>query len=133
MPSTSPYISRPPPPPPPPGLCCVSSFVCYVSELRSFYNSFTKCFIYVRLSIASKCLNFLWCVFIKCVYKLLREIWVIHAVACWENFLCTRKADHTWFFQIPLILTASYTDEFFAEQLLWTAFWKTNRKVCKCT
>ena len=39
--------------------------------------------------------------------------------------------DHRWFFQIQLILMASSTDKFFAEQLLWTTFWKTNRKVCK--
>ena len=91
-------------------ICCVSSFVCFFSELRSFH-SFTKCFIYVRLSIASKCLNLLWCVVIKRVYKFLLEIWV----ACWENFLRTHKADHTWFFQIPLILTASSTDKFFEE------------------
>ena len=58
-----------------------SSFVCFVFELWSFHNSL--------FLIASKCLNFLWCVFMKCIYKFLLEIWVILTVACWKNFPCT--------------------------------------------
>ena len=32
----------------------------------------------------------------------------IHTEAGWENVLGTRTADHTWFFQIPLIIKAGY-------------------------
>ena len=55
-------------------ICCVSSFVRFVFELRSFHNSFTKCVIYMRFLIASKCINFLWRMFIRCVYKFFLEI-----------------------------------------------------------
>ena len=72
-------------------------------------------FICVRFLIASKYLNFLWCVFVKCVYNFFFEIWVIHTVAGWENLLCNRKAEHSWIFQIPLIQTTSFTDKFFSE------------------
>ena len=58
-------------------ICCVSSFVCFFSEFRSFHNSFAKCFIYTRFLIALKCLNFLWCIFIKSGYKLFLEVSVI--------------------------------------------------------
>ena len=46
------------------------SFICFVFELRFFHNSFMKYFICMRFLITSKCLNFLWCVLIKCVYFL---------------------------------------------------------------
>ena len=32
----------------------------------------------------------------------------IHTAAGWENPPCTPKADHTWFFEKPLILKIEY-------------------------
>ena len=39
---------------------------------------------------------------------MLNVLYGIHTVTGWENLLFTRKVDHIWFFQIPLILKAGF-------------------------